>query len=453
MKYITYILLVFIFFTCLFGCKIKKENERTIDICNSSVNFNISSVESIILHPEVILQDIDEFWATDTAYIAAKEWHEGSGVDIPFKDWEYVINYHAEIDVEKRTKDPTFIMAKELQEKESLFNSKAIEHICSFLPASTLGFNRSVYFTAYTLSWAFASGDVAVVNINSTHFEDEQGKILNTMIHEIYHVGYRSNVLYQTDIPMESSGHEEIIHTLLNEGLASYVSYAADSLFPYKIPTVDYVKLEDEKEIRRLHKELNRFFISSENMLESEMDSISWELGIMQRAYYVVGSFMAKTIDEKLGREALVSLIRKGPSSFINTYNSIAPDDLKIVTFKVSEDLPIELKMKQALLKNDMKDFNYLKKELINADLDSLMEQKLDDVANIFIDAEKHTEAIEILRLNSVLFPSSWNVYQSLGKEYVISGNKKEAIKNFQKSVELNPKNDNGINELKKLYK
>ena len=452
MKHITYIWLVFIFITSLFGCNFKKENERTIDICNSSVNFSISSVESIILHPEVILQDVDKFWATDTAYIAAMEWHEGSGVDIPWKDWEYVINYQAEIDVEKRTKDPTFIMAKELQEKESLFNSKAIAHICSFLPASTVGFNRSVYFTAYTLSWAFASGDVAVVNINSTYYEDELGKILNTMIHEIYHVGYRSNVLYQTDIPMESSGQEEIIHTLLNEGLATYVSYSADSLFPYKIPSVDYVKLEDKKELIRLHGELNRFFILSENMPEREMDSISWELGVMQRAYYVVGSFMAKTIDEKLGREALVSLIRKGPSSFINTYNAIAPDDLKIVTFKVSEELPIELKMKQALLKNDMEDFNYLKKELINADLDSLMEQKLDDMANIFIDAEKNTEAIEILRLNTVLFPSSWNVYQRLGERLVISGNKKEAIKNFQKSVELNPENDNGINELKKLY-
>ncbi len=438
-------MLVFIFFTGLFGCKIKKENERTIDICNSSVNFSISSVESIILHPEVILQDKDKFWATDTAYIAAKEWHEGSGVDIPWKDWEYVINYQAEIGVEKRTKDPTFIMAKELQEKESLFNSTAIAHICSFLPASTLGFNRSVYFTAYTLSWAFASGDVAVVNINSTHFEDEQGKILNTMVHEIFHVGYRSNVLYQTDIPLESSGHEEIIHTLLNEGLATYVSYTADSLFPYKIPTIDYEKLEDEIELRRLHGELNSFFISSENMPENEIDSISWELGVMQRAYYVVGSFMAKTIDKKLGREALVSLIRKGPLSFINTYNSLASDDLKIVTFNVSEELPIEHKMKQALLKDDMKDFNNLKKKLENAVLDSLMEQKLDYVASLFLDAEKYDEAIEILRLNTVLFPSSWKVYQSLGEGFVISDNQKEAIKNFQKSIELNPENEKHI--------
>jgi len=453
MKHITYILLVFIFFTSLFGCNLKRENEKTIDICNSTVNFNISSVESIILHPDVILQDVDKFWATDTAYIAAKQWHEGSGVAIPLKDWEYVINYQAEKDAEKRVKDPTYVMALELKEKEDLFNSKAIAHICSFLPASTLGFNRSVYFTAYTLAYAFASGDVAVVNINSTHYEDEQGKILNTMVHEIYHVGYRSNVVYQTDIPIASSGQEEIIHTLLNEGLASYVGYTANTLFPYQIPTVDYVKLEDEKELRRLHGELIKFFISSENMQVSEMDSISWELGVMQRAYYVVGSFMAKTIDEKLGREALVTIIRKGPSSFINTYNSIAPDDLKIVTFKVSEELPIEFKLKQALLKNDMNEFNKLKKELKNADIDSLMEQKLTHVANIFTDAEKHAEAIEILKLNIVLFPSSWNVYHSLGESFVISGNKKEAIKNFQKAVELNPENDKGINELKKLYK
>ena len=236
-------------------------------------------------------------------------------------------------------------------------------------------------------------------------------------------------------------------------GLACYVSYTTDSFFLYKTPTIDYEKLEDDIELKRLHAELNSFFISSENMPESEMDSISWELGVMQRAYYVVGAFMAKTIDEKLGREALASITRKGPSSFINTYNSIAPDDFKIATFKVSEELPIEHKMKQALLKNDMKDFNYLKQKLINADIDSLMEQKLDYIADVFLDADKNTEAIEIMKLNTVLFPSSWSAYHSLGESLVNSGNKKEAIKYFKKSVELNPENDKGINELKKLCK
>lgn len=402
MKHIRNLILLIFLFPIAFNTNAQEEfllNEKTIDICNSTVNFNISSVESIILYPDVILQDADKFWATDTAYIAAKQWHEGAGVAIPLKDWEYVINYQAEKDDEERVKDPTYLMALKLKKNEDLFNSEAIAHICSFLPASTPGFNRSVYFTAYTLPWAYASGDIAAVNINSTHFEGEEGKILNMMVHEIFHVGYRSNVVYQNDIPMASSKQEEIIYTLFNEGLASYVSYTADTLFPYQIPSVDYVKLEDEKEIRRLHVELNKFFISSENMPVSEMDSISWELGVMQRAYYVVGSFMAKTIDEKIGREALVNIIRKGPSSFINTYNSIAPDDLKIVTFKVSEELPIEFKMKQALLKNDMKEFEKLKKELKNNNVDSSMEQKLTHVVNIFTDAEKYTEAAEIQKI------------------------------------------------------
>ena len=46
-----------------------------------------------------------------------------------------------------------------------------------------------------------------------------------------------------------------------------------------------------------------------------------------------------------------------------------------------------------------MKEFNKLKKELKNADIDSLMEQKLTHVANIFTDAEKHTEATEIQKI------------------------------------------------------
>jgi len=60
-------------------------------------------------------------------------------------------------------------------------------------------------------------------------------------------------------------------------------------------------------------------------------------------------------------------------------------------------------------------------------------------------------EAIEIFKMNVEDFPDSWNVYDSLGEAYMVRGEKDLAIKNYQKSIELNPKNDNGIEMLKKL--
>ena len=60
-------------------------------------------------------------------------------------------------------------------------------------------------------------------------------------------------------------------------------------------------------------------------------------------------------------------------------------------------------------------------------------------------------DAIEIFKLNVEEFPESFNVYDSLGEAYMADGNTKLAIKNYEKSVEMNPDNENGKKMLKKL--
>jgi CubicO group peptidase (beta-lactamase class C family) len=64
---------------------------------------------------------------------------------------------------------------------------------------------------------------------------------------------------------------------------------------------------------------------------------------------------------------------------------------------------------------------------------------------------KKVQEAIEIFKLNVEAFPNSFNVYDSLGEAYKANGDTALAIKNYQKSVELNPNNADGIETLKKL--
>ena len=74
---------------------------------------------------------------------------------------------------------------------------------------------------------------------------------------------------------------------------------------------------------------------------------------------------------------------------------------------------------------------------------------------NIFgyqlLQMKKNTEAIEFFKLNVEAFPQSSNVYDSLGEAYMINGDNELAIKNYEKSVELNPQNASGIEALKKL--
>ncbi len=52
---------------------------------------------------------------------------------------------------------------------------------------------------------------------------------------------------------------------------------------------------------------------------------------------------------------------------------------------------------------------------------------------------KKYAEAIDALKLNTVKNPGNPNTWDSLGEAYALSGDKKNAIVNFKKSLSLNP--------------
>jgi hypothetical protein len=60
-------------------------------------------------------------------------------------------------------------------------------------------------------------------------------------------------------------------------------------------------------------------------------------------------------------------------------------------------------------------------------------------------------EAIDVFRINVEEHPKSWNVYDSLAEAYAGHGDRELAIANYKKSLELNPKNTNGADALKRL--
>lgn len=67
------------------------------------------------------------------------------------------------------------------------------------------------------------------------------------------------------------------------------------------------------------------------------------------------------------------------------------------------------------------------------------------------LNAGNVNEAIEIFKLNTLNFPKSWNAFDSLGEAYMKKGGKHLAIENYEKSVLLNPGNEDGKAILKKL--
>ncbi len=66
----------------------------------------------------------------------------------------------------------------------------------------------------------------------------------------------------------------------------------------------------------------------------------------------------------------------------------------------------------------------------------------------------RHNElALEVLKQNTLLFPTSFNTYDSYGEALVKVGKKDEAIFMYRKSIKLNPDNEGGKKILEELLK
>ncbi|MGB2635678.1 MAG: serine hydrolase [Candidatus Acidiferrum sp.] len=89
--------------------------------------------------------------------------------------------------------------------------------------------------------------------------------------------------------------------------------------------------------------------------------------------------------------------------------------------------------------------------ELKTSDAKSVNEETLNNLGYLLLQESQAPAAITVFQRNVQEYPQSWNVYDSLGEAYMDAGQKYLAISNYEKSLQLNPKNGNGIQKLKQL--
>jgi tetratricopeptide (TPR) repeat protein len=87
----------------------------------------------------------------------------------------------------------------------------------------------------------------------------------------------------------------------------------------------------------------------------------------------------------------------------------------------------------------------------VRRQVDDGIENDMNNSGYKLLGEKKYNEAIEVFKLNVKLYPKSANTYDSLGEAYAAAGNKKLAIENYEKSVKLDPTNENGKTILAKL--
>lgn len=107
---------------------------------------------------------------------------------------------------------------------------------------------------------------------------------------------------------------------------------------------------------------------------------------------------------------------------------------------------------KEKDLQSAIQQYETLKKE--KPEEYNFQETELNMLGYYLLENKKKTEdAIEIFKLNLQVNPEYANGYDSLAEAYMISGNKDLAIKNYAKSLELDPQNTNAVEKLNELVK
>jgi len=91
---------------------------------------------------------------------------------------------------------------------------------------------------------------------------------------------------------------------------------------------------------------------------------------------------------------------------------------------------------------------SYLKKRDTSFRLE---ENSLNTWGYQLLNQKKTSEALNIFKLNTILYPGSANAYDSYAEVLEIAGNKPEALTNYKKSIQLNPNNKNAAEQIRKL--
>jgi tetratricopeptide (TPR) repeat protein len=415
------------------------------------VEISLDSIKNIFFHPEEILKDVDRFWQTDEAFQLSARWHRNNNIPVDMDRFLEDILRLSKIPAAEREADPVLKLGERIKSGEARFVSAAIPHILDFLPRNGLQMETIIYLTAFTTASAFMTDTQIVANIASPKLSGTANGISNILLHEVYHIGYGINRLLRSEEPLQDGRAYSLLDVLHNEGLATYVAWNAGRLYPFP-GFEDYRMLEDVAAVREKIGKVNVLFSQFDKLPKADFGKLSWEEGVKNRAYYVAGAHMSRTIDEKTGRKALIETIEKGPRSFVSLYNTLAEGDMKVTEFPAPRGLSLYTRIFQYLSDHpgtSLTPFDPELEALSKKDGSSLADG-MNSLGYKLLYKGRPAEAIVVLTKALSFFPKDANLYDTLGEVYMKSGNREKAAENYRKSLDLDSDNSSAKRMLKK---
>ena len=291
----------------------------------SRILFNTEALEKIVYEPEWVLENEETFWSTYPAQRYTRRWAEQVNHQIDYEKWRETIKEWSIIPEKQRLGMDFLRNAERIIEGRQVFIDKALPNICSYLPDEA-ELDISVHFTANVPPRAFATGEI-VINMTATYWNNNPDNILNTMVHELFHVGYS----YCRDLRDEEEHTPlfDILENIHNEGVCTYIGYKAQDIFPAP-DEKDFQMLDDPDEVTRHIKNSNEILGKVGKISEDELKKLSWDVGVIGRSYYVAGAHMCRVIEEKSGKEVLKQTLLDGPEAFFEAYNGLVETEERL---------------------------------------------------------------------------------------------------------------------------
>lgn len=319
---------LFLVFLALFCAGGRQALAQAGSACSESrIEFDTGTLEKIVREPEAVLADEESFWENEEAQRCTRDWADNVGVRISYRKWREQVAALSEQEPVERRESPLLRMTESIIATEKRFRREAIPLVCSYLPDGA-DLDIPVHFTAFVPPRSFVMGGV-VINVSAPYWKGNADNILNNLAHELFHVGYSRRRPHRTEAPLRNGQLYGMLDSLQNEGTATWVGFKAAPAFPAP-DELDFAMLESPDEVTRLLAELNGMFAKVGRVSEKRLRRLSWDRGVTQRGYYIVGAHMARTIESTLGREALVRTIVEGPASFVRLYNALVPEERRL---------------------------------------------------------------------------------------------------------------------------
>ncbi len=419
----------------------------------TEVVFDTSAIDALYSHPDEILCNVDSFWTANGAYRLAGQYSRNNRVDPGREEWTKRVRAIAALNDEERASQPAVVTSREIIGLSTTLREKGFPHISSFLQPSAPPLKVTVFLISDIKPAAFAYPGGILINVNSPRFNSDPSVIMNILVHEIYHGGYANTIAFRSDYDLQNEALDFVMDFLLNEGMATYVSYAARHIFPNDF-VPDYKMMDKKVEVKANVEKVDLLFKQAETLTIDSLRRLAWQTGVIERAFYIAGGYMAGLIDETLGREELVKAMSAGPFSFLTLYNSVADETMRIKVPELPDEISPCQNLRLALAREDTTEYRRLANELIQKEEPGgeAVEKAINRYGYMFMRCHGGIdEALELFKLNARLFPESSRVWDSLGEGFMSAGNNDLAITHYEKSLTLNPSNENARRILEKL--